>query len=166
LNEESHCSASTHTDNSLFKSHGETTDREGLYVLRRDSGSFQSRGYLFLAVAFGMMAYQSYAGQDQPDLTSAQIPTVDVPSKPQFGPIMKPLCHDVDLIDDHMQNMNLVSSDVSDNFIPDSQLHDAVQAQGQIKEAEAGHQEQISQAASTAGRTKGPQQVILEGSVP
>lgn len=61
LNEESHCSASTHTDNSLFKHHGDM-DREGLYVLKRDSGSFQSRGYLFLAVAFGMMAYQSYAG--------------------------------------------------------------------------------------------------------
>lgn len=129
MNEESHCSASTHTDNSLFKSHGETTDREGLYVLRRDSGSFQSRGYLFLAVAFGMMAYQSYAGPDKPDLTSPQIPTVAVPSKPEFGPIMKPLCHDVDLIDDHMQNMNLVSSDVSDSFIPDSQLHEAAQVQ-------------------------------------
>lgn len=63
MDAESHCSASTLTDNSnsLFKSHGDT-DREGLYVLKRDSGSFQSRGYLFLAVAFGMMAYQSYAG--------------------------------------------------------------------------------------------------------
>lgn len=123
LNEESHCS-STLTDHSVFKSHGDT-EREGLYVLRRDSGSFQSRGYLFLAVAFGMMAYQSYAGQDKPALTSTQIPPVGVPSKQQFGPMMKPLCHDVDLIDDHLQNMNLVSSDVSDSFIPESQLQDS-----------------------------------------
>lgn len=94
-------------------------------MLKRDSGSFQSRGYLFLAVAFGMMAYQSYAGQDKPDLTSAPIPTVTVPKQQQFGPIMKPLCHDVDIIDDHLQNMNLVSSDVSDNFIPESQLQDS-----------------------------------------
>lgn len=49
---------------------------------------------------------------------------------------MKPLCHDVDLIDDHMQNMNLVSSDVSDSFIPESQLQDS-QANQQMKESEA-----------------------------
>lgn len=57
LDNVSHCSASTLTDNnSIFKSHGDSADRDGLYVLKRDSGSFQSRGYLFLAVAFGMMA--------------------------------------------------------------------------------------------------------------
>lgn len=57
FNEESHCSVSTLTDNnSLFKSRGDQ-DSNSVYVLRRDSGSFQSRGYLFLAVVFGMMCY-------------------------------------------------------------------------------------------------------------
>lgn len=140
MNEESHCSASTLTDNSLFKSHGDM-DREGLYVLKRESGSFQSRGYLFLAVAFGMMAYQSYAGQDKPDLTAAQIPTVTVPNKQDFGPIMKPLCHDVDIIEDHMQNMNLVSSDVSDSFIPESQLQESQTQNQPTKESEPQPQE-------------------------
>ena len=60
-----------------------------------------------------------------PRSSPAQIPPVDVPSKQQFGPMMKPLCHDVDIIDDHLQNMNLVSSDVSDSFIPESQLQDS-----------------------------------------
>lgn len=104
LDNVSHCSASTLTDNSLFKSHGEG-DRDGLYVLKRDSGSFQSRGYLFLAVAFGMMAYQSYTGQNSgADLPSSQIPTVNVPSSKQpFNGMRNPLCaQDVDLIDDHL----------------------------------------------------------------
>ena len=125
LDNVSHCSASTLTDNSLFKSHGEA-DRDGLYVLKRDSGSFQSRGYLFLAVAFGMMAYQSYGVQNKPDLTSSPIPTVNVPSKQPFNGMRNPLCaSDVDIIDDHLQNMNLVSSDVSDSFIPENQLQDS-----------------------------------------
>jgi len=79
-NEDSHCSASTHTDNSLFKSHNDA-DHESLYVLKRDSGSFHSRGYLFLAVAFGMMAYQSYSGQEKPDLSSPQIQTMSIPNQ-------------------------------------------------------------------------------------
>lgn len=140
LDAESHCSASTLTDNSnsLFKSQGET-DREGLYVLKRDSGSFQSRGYLFLAVAFGMMAYQSYAGQDQPDLTAAQIPQVNQPSNGKFGQKLL-FNNDVDDIEDHMQNMNLMSSDVSDSFIPETLLQDA-QPQHHREQPEA-HQEQ------------------------
>lgn len=79
-NEDSHCSASTHTDNSLFKSNNEV-DPEHLYVLKRDSGSFHSRGYLFLAVAFGMMAYQSYSGQEKPELASPQIQTMNLPNQ-------------------------------------------------------------------------------------
>lgn len=124
LNEESHCSESSHTDNSHFKSLGDSTERDSLYVLKRDSGSFHSRGYLFLAVAFGMMAYNSYTGQDKPALTSPHIPTVDVSSKNKFSQMRQPLCADVDLMDDQMQNMNLMSSDVGDSFIPESQLQD------------------------------------------
>ena len=121
------------TDNqSLFKSHGDSADRESLYVLKRDTGSFHNRGYLFLAVAFGMMAYQSYTGQDKPDLTSGQIANVAVPTKPQFEPMMKPLSHEgAKLIDDSMQSLNLASSDVSDSLIPDSQLQDSQQISSQ-----------------------------------
>jgi hypothetical protein len=71
---------------------------------------------------------------------------------------MKPLCHDVDLIDDHMQNMNLVSSDVSDSFIPESQLQDS-QANQQIKEAEA--QQESSQFAGKVGL----EQMAMQGNV-
>jgi len=72
---------STLTDNnSLFKSRGDT-DGNSVYVLRRDSGSFQSRGYLFLAVVFGMMCYQSYSGQEKADVRPHQIPTVEVANK-------------------------------------------------------------------------------------
>jgi len=68
LNEESHSSVSTLTDNnSLFKSRGDK-DSNSVYVLRRDSGSFQSRVYLFLAVVFGMMCYQSYSGQEKAEV--------------------------------------------------------------------------------------------------
>lgn len=156
LNEDSHCSASTLTDNSLFKSHGEA-DREGLYVLKRDSGSFQGRGYLFLAVALGMMAYQSYAGQEQPDLAAPQIPTVAVPNKPQFGgPMMKPLSHQEDDLEGHMQNMNLLSSDVSDSFIPESQLQES--QTHQIKEEILQEQKPI------AGKAA-PQHLVLQGNV-
>ena len=77
---EDDCSASTHTDSSLFKSNNEA-DPESLYVLKRDSGSFHGRGYLFLAVAFGMMAYQSYSGQEKPELPSPQIHNMNLPSQ-------------------------------------------------------------------------------------
>ena len=70
---------------------------------------------------------------------------------------MKPLCHDVDLIDDHMQNMNLVSSDVSDSFIPENQLQDSQAAQH--KESEA--QQEQSQ---FTGRVA-PAQLALQGNI-
>lgn len=88
---------------------------------------------------------------------TAQIPTVAVPNKQDFGPIMKPLCHDVDLIEDHMQNMNLVSSDVSDTFIPESQLQDSQQ---QIKESEV--QQEANHFA--AGKV-GPEQMAMQGNI-
>ena len=92
-------------------------------------------------------------------MTAPQIPTVAVPNKQDFGPIMKPLCHDVDLIDDHMQNMNLVSSDVSDTFIPESQLQDS-QGQQQIKESEV--QQEANHFA--AGKV-GPEQMAMQGNI-
>lgn len=161
LNEESHCSESSHTDNSHFKSLGDSTERDSLYVLKRDSGSFHSRGYLFLAVAFGMMAYNSYTGQDKPSLTSPHIPTVDVPSKNKFSQMRQPLCADVDLMDDQMQNMNLVSSDVGDSFIPESQLQDSPQVNTDlpVEEDEAVEQSQFATAKVT------PEQMILQGNI-
>lgn len=72
---------------------------------------------------------------------------------------MKPLCHDVDLIEDHMQNMNLVSSDVSDTFIPESQLQDS-QGQQQIKESEV--QQEANHFA--AGKV-GPEQMAMQGNI-
>jgi len=125
-NEDSHCSVSTLTDNnSLFKSRGDK-DSNSVYVLRRDSGSFQSRGYLFLAVVFGMMCYQSYSGQEKADVGPPQIPTVDVANK-------KLLTHasHVNHNDLHNDNsgenidMHLGESDVSDRFIPESDLQES-----------------------------------------
>lgn len=155
---------STHTDNSLFKSHGDRSERESLYVLKRDSGSFQSRGYLFLAVAFGMMAYQSYTGQKDTSLASAPIPTVEMPSKPKFAPMMKPLTadEDVDEMDDKMQNMNLLSSDVSDAYLPDSQLLDDQQINSQQnlnKESDT-----IKQSQFATGKIA-PEQIVLQGNM-
>jgi len=125
-NEDSHCSVSTLTDNnSLFKSRGDK-DSNSVYVLRRDSGSFQSRGYLFLAVVFGMMCYQSYSGQEKAEVGPPQIPTVDVANK-------KLLTHasHVNHNDLHNDNsgenidMHLGESDVSDRFIPESDLQES-----------------------------------------
>lgn len=138
-NEDSHCSVSTLTDNnSLFKSRGDK-DSNSVYVLRRDSGSFQSRGYLFLAVVFGMMCYQSYSGQEKADVGPPQIPTVDVANK-------KLLTHasHVNHNDLHNDNsgenidMHLGESDVSDRFIPESDLQES-QSHGRHEDAREQH---------------------------
>jgi len=134
-NEDSHCSVSTLTDNnSLFKSRGDK-DSNSVYVLRRDSGSFQSRGYLFLAVVFGMMCYQSYSGQEKADVGPPQIPTVDVANK-------KLLTHASHVNHNDLRNdnsgenidMHLGESDVSDRFIPESDLQES-QSHGRHEEA-------------------------------
>lgn len=156
IDEQSHCSVSTLTDNnSLFKSRGDK-DSNSVYVLRRDSGSFQSRGYLFLAVVFGMMCYQSYSGQEKADVGPPQIPTVDVANK-------KLLTHTShgshnDLNNDNSGDnidMHLGESDVSDQYIPESLLQDS-QSHGRQEEAREQHQNVKLTAQQLAERMQGP----------
>ena len=81
-------------------------------MLERDSTSHRGKGYFFLAVMFGMMCCSSYQA----------VPTKD--SKRATSPknfIMRDIkSHDE--IESHFGNMNLISSDVSDDFIPDQDL--------------------------------------------
>jgi len=74
---------------------------------------------------------------------------------------MKPLTHEVDLMDEHMQNMNLVSSDVSDSFIPESQLQDSLAASQQQQNKESEAQQEPSQDTGKVGL----EQLIMQGNI-
>jgi len=102
----------------------EEIDLDKVFVLERDSASSRGKGYFFLAVMFGMMCGSSYLGADGEKI---------IPSN-SAGPARSPkhfIPRDIkshDLGDEQMEsrfsNMNLVSSDVSDEFINDSELQE------------------------------------------
>jgi hypothetical protein len=88
------------------------TDAEKVFVLERDSASHRGKGYFFLAVMFGMMCCSSYQGLPQKESKRGNSPK---------NYIMRDIkSHDE--IESHFGNMNLISSDVSDEFISDRDL--------------------------------------------
>lgn len=90
------------------------TEAEKVYVLDRENASTRGKGYFFLAVMFGMMSCSSY--------------NQTLPAKSEIKRAASPknfIMRDIkshDEIEQHFGNMNLISSDVSDEFIPDQDL--------------------------------------------
>lgn len=88
-------------------------DLDKVFVLERDSASSRGKGYLFLAVMFGLMGCSNYNGAIVSD-TSAP----EVARQKHF--IQRDVkSHDIgdDLMESKFSNMNLVNSDVSDEFV-------------------------------------------------
>lgn len=103
----------------------EVLDLDKVFVLERDSASSRGKGYFFLAVMFGMMCCTSYQGADQKILSDQSATAGSARSPKHFIP------RDIkshEMGDEHIEsrfsNMNLVSSDVSDEFINDSELQE------------------------------------------
>lgn len=95
-------------------------DLDKVFVLERDSASSKGKGYLFLAVMFGLMGCSNYNGAIVSD-TSA--PEVARP-KPFIQRDVKSLDIGDDLMESKFSNMNLANSDVSDEFVTDFDLND------------------------------------------
>jgi hypothetical protein len=98
----------------LTSQNEESFDTDKVFVLQRDGASHRGKGYLFLAVMFGMMCCSSYQAlpSNKPDAKRSSSPK-------NF--IMRDIkSHDE--IEHHFGNMNLISSDVSDQFIADDDL--------------------------------------------
>jgi len=92
------------------ESYESTTDK--VFVLERDSQGHRGKGYFFLALMFGMMCCSSQQ-------TIAQPETAKSPRTKNF--IMRDI-KSTDEMASHFGNMNLISSDVSDEFIPEQEL--------------------------------------------
>jgi hypothetical protein len=104
----------------------EELDLDKVFVLERDSASSRGKGYLFLAVMFGMMCSSSYQGAADQRIISE--PSASTSGAGRAGP-KHFISRDIkshDLGDEQMEsrfsNMNLVSSDVSDEYINDKDL--------------------------------------------
>jgi hypothetical protein len=89
----------------LTSQNEESFDTDKVFVLERDGASHRGKGYLFLAVMFGMMCCSSY----QTPLTKADAKRSSSPKNFIMRDIKS---HDE--IEQHFGSMNLISSDVSD----------------------------------------------------
>lgn len=103
----------------------EEIDLDKVFVLERDSASSRGKGYLFLAVMFGVMCFNSYPGASHQKILSepsAQAGPAKTTSKHFITRDMK----SADIVDEQMEsqfsNMNLLSSDVSDEFMSEKEL--------------------------------------------
>ena len=99
----------------------ETTDEldlDKVFVLERDSASSRGKGYLFLAVMFGLMGCSNYNGAIVSDTSAPEV------ARPKH--FIQRDVKSLDLGDDHMEskfsNMNLANSDVSDELISEFEL--------------------------------------------
>ena len=99
----------------------ETTDEldlDKVFVLERDSASSRGKGYLFLAVMFGLMGCSNYNGAIVSDTSAPEV------ARPKH--FIQRDVKSLDLGDDHMEskfsNMNLANSDVSDELISELEL--------------------------------------------
>lgn len=91
-------------------------DLDKVFVLERDSASSRGKGYLFLAVMFGLMGCSNYNGAIVSDTSAPEV------ARPKHFIQRDVKSHDIqdDLMESKFSNMNLVNSDVSDEFVTES----------------------------------------------
>jgi hypothetical protein len=115
-------------------------DLDKCFVLERTRGSTQSKGYFFLACVFGLMCGSSYTNNQAVQIgemeNKSQILSMQTNS-PSAGASSGKFCvgrelksQELDLeMESKFGSMNLVSSDVSDEFISDLQLKEMYKKQ-------------------------------------
>lgn len=104
-------------------------DLEKVFVLERDSASSRGKGYLFLAVMFGLMGCSNF---NSAIVSDTQAPEVARPK--HFIPRdVKSHNIDDDLMESKFSNMNLINSDVSDEIIDDNNLRDSQHARERLQ---------------------------------
>jgi hypothetical protein len=99
----------------------DTTDElDKVFVLERDSASSKVKGYLFLAVMFGLMGCSNYNGAIVSDTSAPEV------ARPKSFIQRDVKSHDLgdDIMESKFSNMNLANSDVSDEFITELELND------------------------------------------
>jgi len=97
-------------------------DLDKVFVLERDSASSRGKGYLFLAVMFGLMGCSNF--NNSAIVSDTQAPEVARPGRFVQRDVKS---HDIgeDLMESKFSNMNLINSDVSDEFVDENDSNDA-----------------------------------------
>lgn len=98
-------------------------------MLERDSASSRGKGYLFLAVMFGLMGCSNLNGAIVSD---NQAPEVSRPSS-FVRRNLKSANIDDDLMESKFSNMNLINSDVSDEIVVDNDSNDTESARATLR---------------------------------
>jgi len=91
-------------------------DLEKVFVLERDSASSKGKGYLFLAVMFGLIGTANYNGAIVSESSAPEV------ARPKSFIQRDVKSHEIgdDIMESKFSNMNLMNSDVSDEFINDN----------------------------------------------
>jgi hypothetical protein len=129
------------TDDSIENELTQDIDIDKVFVLERSRGSTHSKGYFFLACVFGMMCGSSYLN-NQTMSTAVEVENkylnIQQPSSTsnnggassgkQFcvGRELKSQDFDEEM-ESNIGSMNLISSDVSDDYVSDIQLKELYQ---------------------------------------
>ena len=91
-------------------------DLEKVFVLERDSASSKGKGYLFLAVMFGLIGTANYNGAIVSESSAPEV------ARPKSFIQRDVKSHEIgdDIMESKFSNMNLANSDVSDDFVTDN----------------------------------------------
>lgn len=99
----------------------EEVDMDNILVLKREN-QIQSKGYFFLAVVFGMMCCSSYVQNNKIASTDGGF-KVPLPKQPQAFATRDLKSKSISPeFEARFGNMNLIASDVSDEYISDDQI--------------------------------------------